>query len=120
MLNLIFSGSFVGGQTSQTMPQTQFWQPNNFNPFQSSQPIISTSFGQQSQSQQQNYASQPRIRYHPGKGSNNNENDNENVPSTNMPSLTQADLNAGMNIINQMPHQICTAHIVNPFWFLEK
>uniref|UniRef100_A0A914XVH6 Uncharacterized protein n=1 Tax=Panagrolaimus superbus TaxID=310955 RepID=A0A914XVH6_9BILA len=116
-------GSFVGGgQSTQTMPQTQFWQPNNFNPFQTSQPIISNSFGQQ---QSQNYASQPRIRYHPGKGSSDNDNENiasssSSINNNNTPSLTQADLNAGMNIINQMPHQICTAHIVNPFWFLEK
>uniref|UniRef100_A0A914PYC6 Pepsin inhibitor-3-like repeated domain-containing protein n=1 Tax=Panagrolaimus davidi TaxID=227884 RepID=A0A914PYC6_9BILA len=113
-------GSFVGSNNagSQTiLPQTQqFWQPNNFNPFQTS-PIISTSFGQQSS---QNFASQPKIRYHPGKGNSNADGNFDGPSERNTPSLTQADLNAGMNIINQMPHQICTAHIVNPFWFLEK
>ena len=97
---LRFVGSFVGNQ-AQTMPQaTSFWQPNNFNPFQTSQSMIPTSFGQQQQQQTQTFSSQPKIRYHPGKGG-------IDAP----PALTQADLSAGMNVINQMPHQVCASPV---------
>uniref|UniRef100_A0A7E4VDL4 Pepsin-I3 domain-containing protein n=1 Tax=Panagrellus redivivus TaxID=6233 RepID=A0A7E4VDL4_PANRE len=94
-------GSFVG---QPQFPNTQTWQP--YNPYQQAAavPEPMSPFGQ-------NFASQPmhKIRYHPGKEA-----------TIVAPSLSQEALNAGMSVINQMPHHICSAHLSNPFWFLEK